>query len=218
MVRRVRYHASASLLYRLAKQLQPPERACFLSGIELSPTDIALTEAFFVPGRSSEVEVVPSPAGVSRLQQYLDELGLSVHCIAHSHPGLSWQATFPSAKDIGMACIWERHAPFIGAIISEGGRFLRFFNFLQISEVIMYGTHKRLFPGVFELPACAEPGLPEQASQQPGLPNPGSVITPAVVEPGANVALERSGSRVRGLRQFSLLDADPDGSGRNYPD
>jgi hypothetical protein len=165
MKKAVQYIVPAALLYKAAQLLLPPERLCFVTGIKRGHNTIVLTDLIEVQGEASRVHVRPDPASVLRIHQQLLAMGQDVEALFHSHPGWGIEATQPSFQDLRTVEGWEEGAPFIGAIISEDGRFVRFFNGGQASEVKIYGTHLPTdSPHCFELPALPGSGLSAQAS------------------------------------------------------
>src|SRR4051812_13422055 len=169
MNRTVVYGVPASLLYKAARALQPAETLCFVSGIKLGQMlgqeVIVLTELVPVESSSSRVHVSPHPSSVLREQQRLRALGQDLEAQFHSHPGTTIEATRPSCIDLDTARRWENGAPFICAIFSEGGRFVRFYSRTQYSEVKIYGLHiPTAEPSCYELPSPPEDLLPARAT------------------------------------------------------
>lgn len=172
MNKRVLYVVPASLLFRAAELLQPPEKLCFVTGMKFfGGRLIVLTQCFEVAtNSSSRIHVRPKGAAVYHLQQRLQAMGLDIEAQFHSHPGRTIQATHPSSTDIHTASRWESGAPFLGAIFSEGGRHVRFFNHNQHSEIFIYGKHKATTePNCFELPVLSEDPMPTEAGEPQGL-------------------------------------------------
>jgi hypothetical protein len=147
------YIIPVTLLYQAADLLQPPERLCFVTGVKLfDGRIIVLTQLIEVDSIASRVHVAPYPASVLRAQQRLLAMGLDIEAQFHSHPGRTRKATFPSNIDLTTARCWET-APFLGAVFSEGGRYVRFFNHSQQSEVSIHGyCIQTNDPNCFELP------------------------------------------------------------------
>ena len=159
---KVVYWIPVSLLHQAAKALQPPEKACFVTGIKLGKQIIVLTQIIPVAGEQSRTHVEPNPASVLNIQQKLWGMGQDIEAQFHSHPGSSKEATHPSHIDIATARRWETGEPFLGGIFSEGGRFVRFFNHKQKSEVIVYGNSQEIESGVFELSQASGSPVPPQ--------------------------------------------------------
>lgn len=149
------YVAPVSLLYQAARLLLPPERMCFVTGVPLlGGRLIVLTQLVPVESKSSSrVAVVANGVSIHRVHQRLLRMGLDIHGQFHSHPGRGPAALRPSPDDLLVAERWESGAAFLGAIFSECGRFVRFFNHRQHSEVLIHGhitpTHDS---DCFELP------------------------------------------------------------------
>ena len=184
------YWIPASLIYEAAKTLQPPERACFVTGIRLGPQLIVLTELLPVEGQQSRTHVEPHPASVLRIQKKLWKVGMDIEGQFHSHPGSSKQATHPSHIDLATARRWETGSSFLGAIFSEGGQVVRFFNHKQKSEVIVYGNCQEVESNVFDL------------SEAPGDPMPPEEDHPVRLEPdrpAREVLLVEPGRYIEGL-------------------
>jgi len=185
----VSYVIPASLLCDAAALLQPPEQMCFATGIKLHDLlggqVVVLTQLVLVEASSSRAHVRPQPASVLRAHQHLLSLGQDIEVQFHSHPGETIAATMPSSIDLHTARRWETGAPFLGAIFSEGGRFVRFFNYRQHSEVKIYGQHSATAESdCYELPLEGDNLLPWDAGTQRGLVADGSPTASPVVESG----------------------------------
>src|SRR5690349_6305905 len=132
------------MLSKAARLLQPPEQLCFVTGCKfpdlLRGRIIVITDLVFVEAVSSRVHVTPSPASLFHAHQRLLRMGMDLEGLLHTHPGVSREATRPSPIDLETQRRWETGAPFLGGIFSEGGRYVRFFNHSQLSEVIIYGN------------------------------------------------------------------------------
>jgi proteasome lid subunit RPN8/RPN11 len=183
----VTYVIPVALLHQAARLLQPPERLFFVTGVKLLEGRITvLTQLIEVANAASRVHVTPDPSSVLRVHSQLLAMGLDIEAQFHSHPGRSIDATFPSLIDLNTARRWET-APFLGAIFSDGGRFVRFFNYRQRSEVIIHGHYiPTQDPDCFELP---ETGFPEMFAEEdtpPGLVADGPAGEAPLVEPAAD--------------------------------
>ncbi len=181
------YIIPAPLLYQAAGLLQPPEKVCFVTGIRqtnFGKQIVILTQLVMVEARVSRVHATPSPASLFKIEQRLHDMGMEIEAQFHSHPGESKYATAQSHIDIATAQRWEKGGPFIGAIFSEHGRWVRFFNAGQPSEVIIYGNSKASSdPLLFELPAIHGEEMLSEADQLSGfLPNR-PAAAPSVVGP-----------------------------------
>jgi hypothetical protein len=171
---KVRYVVPASLLYQAAAMLQPPEKVVFVTGIKLSglfgERIILLTQLMPVGGAESRVHVEPDPAAVLRIHKSLVAMGMDIEAQFHSHPGRAKCATRPSSVDLNTARRWEAEAPFLGAVFSEGGAFVRFFNYEQISEIRVYGNCNQTDePCTFQLSQIDRTEMPRAKSQPGGL-------------------------------------------------
>lgn len=165
---KVTYLIPVTLLRRAAALLQPPERLFFVTGFKLGSRLVVLTDLVPVASSRSRVHVEPDPSSVLRTHRRLLAMGLDIEAQFHSHPGTTSQATHPSSVDLDTARRWETGAPFLGAVFSEGGKYVRFFNYGQESEVRIYGNHIiTAEPNCVELPEIdgeempAETGFPE---------------------------------------------------------
>jgi hypothetical protein len=181
---RISYIVPVSLLHQAAERLQPPERMCFVTGIKLLDSGvIVLTQLVEVAMTATRVHVTPHPSSLLRAHQRLLAMGLDIEAQMHSHPGFAQEATWPSPIDINTTRRWETGAPFVGAIFSEGGRYVRFFNYRQESEVIIYGDYSQTSePNCFELPQVRDHDLLPQEGQPGGLVSDGSPRAIPVVE------------------------------------
>jgi len=183
----IMYIIPAELLQHAAGLLQPPERLFFVTGTKiLDGRVIVLTRLIDVDNVASRVHVTPNPASLLRVHQELLASGLDIEAQFHSHPGRLREATLPSPIDLATARRWEV-APFLGAVFSEGGRYVRFFNHSQHSEVIIHGNHiKTSDPNCFELPESCCVEMPAEESE-PGrlVPDRPAAENP-LVEPEEN--------------------------------
>ncbi len=160
------YLVPATLLYEAAERLQPPEEMGLVTGFSLAPNLRVLTGLWVLRYKeASRVHVEPDPASLLEAQRWLWDLGLDVEGQFHSHPGTEASATLHSSIDDATARRWENGAPFIGAVFSEGGRYVRFFNHEQKSTVIVYGNLKEIETNCFELPSIAGRPLPAAKSR-----------------------------------------------------
>jgi len=197
------YFVPVALLYRAAALLQPPERLYFVTGFKLfAGRVIVLTQLVEVENVASRCHVTPNPASVLRAHRELLAMEMDIEAQFHSHPGAAQNATLPSPIDINTARRWETGAPFIGAVFSEGGKYVRFFNYRQNSEVIIYGKHIQTNePNCFEISPIGCDSLPAEASE------PGRLVVDrppredSLVEPKANSGRKSVADWLRRLRQ-----------------
>jgi hypothetical protein len=182
------YIVPAPLLYTAAELLQPPERLCFVTGVKLLGGQvIVLTQLIEIESAFSRVHVAPNAASVLRAHHRLLAMGVDIEAQFHSHPGRGQGATHPSHIDFDTARRWETGAPFIGAIFSEGGRYVRFFNHHQDSEITIHGHYLETNDSkCFELPAIGGDPLSPEESQPSRLVLDGPAGTIPVVEPEEN--------------------------------
>ena len=212
----ITYVVPASLLYQAAQLLQPPEKVCFGTGIKtavLGKQIIILTQLVMVEAAVSRVHGEPLPASVLRIQQRLQDMGMDIEFQFHSHPGRTKQATLHSPIDDNTARCWENGTPFIGAIFSEGGRFVRFFNHSQLSEVIVYGhcLKDREDPNLFELPPVRGEEMLAEEDQLSGLVNDRPAREIPLVESVPDPLSPDLAGGSRGLRQQPGEDLPSDG-------
>ncbi|HLV88698.1 MAG TPA: hypothetical protein VKV39_17060 [Candidatus Sulfotelmatobacter sp.] len=220
MTGHITYIVPAALLYQAATRLQPPEKLCFATGIKMFDDHvIVLAQLIDVEyTASSRLHVRPNAASVLRVHQGLLAAGQDIEMLLHSHPGTDHQATLPSPTDLHTASRWENGAPFLGAIFSEGGRFVRFFNHTQQSEVIIYGQHAATTePNCFELPILSAYSLPADASQSGRLGDDGSPRTNSMVGPNGAPPRRSCASWLRRLRKQHGQDLRPDGHRPDQP-
>ena len=148
----VTYIVDPCFLTRAATGLRPVEKVCFATGLKLfGGSVVVLTQLIPVDFKSSRAGAEPDPVSVFKRQQELKALGLDIEAQLHTHPGWSIDATRPSRTDDDTARRWENGAPFIGAIFSEDGKYVRFFNHRQHSVVHVQGNAREIEPNVFEL-------------------------------------------------------------------
>ena len=151
------------LLREAAELLQPPEKVRFVTGVpQCGGRIILMTHLLEVDCEASRAHVEPRAASVLQMHQRVVGMGMEIFGQWHSHPSKAKEATFPSDIDYKTARIWERGSPFQGAIFSEGGRFVRFFNHQQRSQVYVYGNCIRHDANLFEFPQ-ESPDNPVQA-------------------------------------------------------
>jgi len=179
------YIVSADLLIELSKALQPPEKEVFLTGINLFSV-IVLTRFIEVkPKTSSRVHVQLDPKDQNEKHRMLLRRGQDVEAIAHTHPGFGVDSTWPSEIDLGTVQRWEAGGSFIGLIFSEGGRYVRFFNFDQRSTVHIYGKGiKELSPVLFEIEESND--SPSEVWEEVGNGEDGQAEKAKMVESEAN--------------------------------
>ena len=192
------YLIPIALLYQASEFLQPPEQLYFVTGFRLGPRLIVLTQLVEVKSVATRVHVTPNAASVLRAHQLLLAMGLEVEAIFHSHPGRGKEATRPSPEDIDTARRWENGCPFLGGIFSECGRFVRFFNHQQKSQVIIYGQHiETIEPNCFELPQLLLPTLQTKENQPDGLvvdrPTGTNSLVGSAEDPGGDYPFDWSG-------------------------
>lgn len=175
----ITYIVPRILVAKARKVLQPAEQVRFVTGIKLDDNHIVLTKLLKVRAQRSAVHAAPQPAALARLHNRLLDLGHDIEAQFHSHPGNGPNATYPSPTDLATARRWETGAPFLGAIFSSDGRYVRFFNHEQQSTVQIYGTnYTQLDNLLFEL---HDPPVPP-AAVTPGVTD-GPAGTPPVVGP-----------------------------------
>ncbi|MBI4454742.1 MAG: hypothetical protein HY644_02460 [Acidobacteria bacterium] len=121
--------SSAPFLYLCSKILQPVEKMLFGYGIASGPDEIVLAQLVrvkcIVESRSG---VTPDPVDLHNKIVVLRQMGMNICFQVHSHPGTSISATEPSLTDRRTAKTWCAGGPFLGAIFSEGGKYVRFFS------------------------------------------------------------------------------------------
>jgi hypothetical protein len=212
-MRQIVYIVSAELLHRLARELQPPEKVRFLTGIPLfSATVIVLTDTIEVEMESaSRAGAKPHPRGVFRISQELGRLGMTIDAQAHSHPGLAPEATRPSRIDLETARVWERDAPFLGLIFSEGGRYVRFFNHGQKSVVQIYGNVIPVSTHLFEIPVLYGAEVPATSDGGGRLAADASATALPVVGPAPPESHEGTAGWLRWARQQYRENSGSDG-------
>jgi len=178
----ITYIVTRFLLHEAGFGLQPAEQVCFVTGMPLLPGVIVLSQLVQVPADCAVTHARPSPAGIARAQTLLWALGQDIYAQFHSHPGRGAEATHPSKTDLATARRWEDGSPFLGAVFSSDGHYVRFFNHQQDSVVHVYGErYTQLEPLLFEL---HDDDLPS-TDAQPRVSD-GSAGTPPLVEPGAD--------------------------------
>lgn len=199
------YLIPASLLCQAARMLQPVERLCFVTGVPLLEGKlVVLTQLVEVDGARSRSHVNPRPASVLQIQKQLEGMGQQLEALFHSHPGIGVSATLPSDIDRHTMRRWETSAPFLGAIFSEDGRFVRFFNGRQQSEVIVYGKCiPTEDPNCFELPDLEKPALLSGESEAAIGLSDRPAGSPELVEPRSHSWLQGLARWLRRLGQQS---------------
>lgn len=202
----ITYIVDTYLLMTAARFLQPVEKVFFLTGIRLMPDLVVLTEIVPVRFTSSRVGAEPDPVDVFRKQQELKKAGMSIEAQFHSHPGREPWATKPSGTDDNTGRRWENGAPFLGAIFSEGGKYVRFWNHAQKSIVHVYGSAQEIEPNVFELPLlggerepapCLPPMPAEDGEPERPVEPDGQAVPDQMVPAGKRFALTNLGRRLR---------------------
>lgn len=206
MMNTITYIVDAFLLNQAADFLQPVEKVCFVTGVRLfGGKVIILTQLVPVKFTGSRAGAEPDPVSVFKQQQKLKGLGLAIEAQFHSHPLNSVAGTRPSTTDDNTARRWETGAPFIGAIFSEGGRYVRFFNHRQSSVVHVHGATREIEPCIFELPPVgterfvhAEDNAmpPEAGESERSLGPDGPATEDCVVQPEESVDKSRAGRRM----------------------
>jgi len=103
---------------------------------------------------------------------------MKLELLGHSHPGVGIEAIHPSPTDPATMKCWERHAPFVGAIFSADGRYVRFFNANPKSLIHLYTatTSPNSPPGftnyplvkTFTIPNRLDPELTSELTDRQG--------------------------------------------------
>lgn len=196
-MRRITYIVTSSLLHQVSQLLQPPEKIGFCTGIRLSDNIIILTKFISVKCKSqSRVHGEPDYRDLDGKYRRNLSFGMEFECQMHSHPGKSARCTHPSGTDLNTARRWEKDGPFIGAIFSEGGKYVRFFNHQQRSTVHVYGSKvEELDENLFELAEADEAESKAEAPERVDGGTDGQAGASGVVEP-------EESKRVKGLRNW----------------
>jgi hypothetical protein len=196
-MRYVTYIIPASLIIQARNffrtgRLEFRERMAFVTGIKLSPEIIVLTQLIKVkPKRTSAVGAEPDTLDLQKKHQAVLEMGMDLEAQWHSHPGKVPQSTYPSLTDIATVRRWEKAAPFIGAVFSEGGRYVRFFNHTQESSIQIYGSGVvRVSKSLFEIPEGDRDRSESQDTQAPERGTDGQAGEAGMVEPGQGQQLK----------------------------
>ena len=195
------YILPASLLYQAVRLLRPAEKACFVSGLRMLPNVIVLTQ--LLPVHTGSHTHVDFPAvDILRYQLRLQSMGQDIEAQFHSHPGAGENSTYHSCVDDATARRWENGAPFVGAIFSDCGKFVRFFNYEQRSTIHVYG-HVGITndPSLFQLSEIHQDSLQAEDGQPGGLAVDAQAGAASVVEAGDDHESEDSSRRRRRSRK-----------------
>lgn len=116
-----------------------PEEICYLTGDELGPIKITSRICPIISDEQSIAHARGNPRSCSDALIEILNHGLSLHVMAHSHPGGGAVATTPSPTDVEyLGRIQRNGADAIGLIVTRD-QFVRFFSVEKLFQVLVLG-------------------------------------------------------------------------------
>lgn len=118
------YAVSPLFLAGLINRLLPAEKMALLSGTQLAERLFTIDTGVPLRAQASATHISPTAESRAAAINFCWQAGCTLHVIAHTHPGNTAQAVWPSNIDTDtLARLQQSHYPIIGLVACEGGFF-----------------------------------------------------------------------------------------------